>query len=189
MEQQTAAPAKPKFEVGRAKDPLLKSITFLSHGTLEARDLDKTRAFYEQCLGLETIRTSPISLMIRLGGHNTIAVVQSPRKIDMPLLNHNGLDVSTRAEVDECYRLLVEQQEKWGIKKVTKPADQHGTYSFYFNDLDDNWWEILTNPQDGYSWMFSQGTDLESWGAGKNDSVNPNEFRRGKKDPRDFAKD
>ncbi|TMH25897.1 MAG: VOC family protein [Betaproteobacteria bacterium] len=156
-------------------------LTFLSHGTLEARELDKTRQFYEECLGLETIRTSPISLMIRLGGDNTIAVVQNPKKGEMALLNHNGLDVATRAEVDECHRILSEGKEKWGLKKVTKPADQHGTYSFYFSDLDDNWWEILTNPAGGYSWMFSQGRDLAAWGAGKGDAVNPNEYKqRGK---------
>lgn len=156
-------------------------LKFLSHGTLEARELDKTRQFYEECLGLETIRTSPISLMIRLGGDNTIAVVQNAKKPEMPILNHNGLDVATRAEVDECHRILDAGKEKWGLKKVTKPADQHGTYSFYFCDLDDNWWEILTNPAGGYSWMFKQGRDLAAWGAGKGDEVNPNAYKqRGK---------
>ena len=172
----------PEFTVNRSKDPALKSITFLSHGTLESRDLEKARQFYEECLGIETIRTSPVSLMIRLGGNNTIAVVQNPRKAEMPLLAHNGLDVPTRADVDSCHRVLEEAKEKWGIKKITKPADQHGTYSFYFSDLDDNWWEILTNPPGGYSWMFSQGGDLQSWGAGKDDKVNPNAFKgRGSK--------
>ncbi len=116
--------------------------------------------------------------MIRLGGDNTIAVVQNPKKSAMALLNHNGLDVATREDVDECYRVLNEGKDKWGLKKVTKPADQHGTYSFYFSDLDDNWWEILTNPQGGYSWMFSQGRDLAAWGAGKGDEVNPNQFKK-----------
>ena len=44
----------------------------MSHGTLESRELEKSRQFYEQCLGLDAIRTSPRSLMIRLGGENTI---------------------------------------------------------------------------------------------------------------------
>jgi catechol-2,3-dioxygenase len=151
-------------------------LKFLSHGTLEARDLEKARRFYEECLGLETRRTSPVSLMIRLGGDNTIAVVQNPRKQEMALLNHNGLDVATREEVDECYRVLSEQKATWGLKKITRPADQHGTYSFYFCDADDNWWEILMNPAGGYSWMFSQGRDLAAWGAGQGDEVNPNQF-------------
>ena len=102
-----------------AKDPVLK-LQFLSHGTLEAFDLEKTRNFYTEFLGLEVVRTSPISLIIRLGGTNTIAVVQNPKRGgEMPLLNHNGLDVATREEVDNAYKLVVEQQAKWGIKKVT----------------------------------------------------------------------
>jgi len=151
-------------------------VNFLSHGTLESYDLEKTRKFYTDFLGLEVVRTSPMSLMIRLGGTNTIAVVESPKKQALPLLNHNGLDVETREEVDECYQQCVENKDIWNIKKVTRPADQHGTYSFYFLDLDDNWWEILTNPQDGYSWMFAKGRDIGNWGA--DDGDNPNEYTR-----------
>jgi catechol-2,3-dioxygenase len=180
MDQQT----KPQFEVGRAKDPVLKCVKFLSHGTLESRDLDKTREFYQECLGIEVVRTSPISLMIRLGGNNTIAVVHNKKKAEMPLLNHNGLDVQTREDVDNCHRLLEGVKEKWGIRKITKPSDQHGTYAFYFSDLDDNWWEILTNPEGGYSWMFGQGGDLEQWGAGENDAGNPNAYQGKARKPR-----
>jgi len=40
----------------------------------------------------------------------------------------------------------------------------------------------LANPPGGYSWMFTQGGDLEAWGAGKNDKVNPNAYEsRGKR--------
>ena len=48
--------------------PALKT-TFLSHGTLGSKDLDATRKFYEEFLGLKVIRTSTVSLMIRLGGN------------------------------------------------------------------------------------------------------------------------
>ena len=170
-----------QFTRHRAKNPALKCITFLSHGTLESRDIEKTRQFYEECLGIETIRTSPISLMVRLGGNNTIAVVHNVRKAEMPVLAHNGLDVPSREDVDHCYCILDQDKEKWGIRKITKPSDQHGTYSFYFLDLDDNWWEILANPPGGYSWMFDQGGDLQAWGAGDGDKVNPNAYKsRGK---------
>lgn len=169
--------AAPKYNSNAA----LK-LRFMSHGTLEAKDLEKSRKFYEEFLGLEVIRTSPISMMIRLGGFNTYAVVQNPRKSDeMPFLNHNGLDVSSREEVDRSYQVCMEQKEKWGLTKVTKPADQHGTYCFYFVDMDGNYWEILANPEGGYSWMFNKGGDLKAWGAGKDDGSNPNEFKgRGK---------
>ncbi len=38
---------------------------FISHGTLGSKDLERTREFYEQFLGLEVVRTSPVSLMVR----------------------------------------------------------------------------------------------------------------------------
>ncbi len=164
-------------------EPALK-LKFLSHGTLESRDLEKARRFYEEFLGLDCIRTSPISLMIKLGGQHTYAVVQNPKKASMPLLAHNGLDVASRQEVDRAWEICNRDKDKFEIKQITKPADQHGTYSFYVLDLDDNYWEILTNPEGGYAWMFSQGTDLKSWGAGQGDEVNPNEFKgRGKSAP------
>ena len=75
--------------------PALK-LNFLSHGTLESRDLAFSRRFYEEFLGLEVVQTSPISLLIRLGGPNTIAVVYSKKLGGMNLLNHNGLDVRTQ---------------------------------------------------------------------------------------------
>lgn len=142
---------------GDAKKSPTLNLNFLSHGTLEARDLEKSRVYYEEFLGLEVVRTSNVSLLIRLGGDNTIAVVQVPKKETMPLLNHNGLDVETQEEVDAAHVLCEEHAEKWGIGKVTKPSLQHGTYSFFFSDLDDNWWEILTNPPRGYAWLFEEG--------------------------------
>ena len=135
-------------------DPALK-LYILSHGTLESRDRAFSRRFYEEFLGLEVVQTSPISLLVRLGGNNTIAVVYSKRQRHMDLLNHNGLDVRTKEEVDEAHRIVCEQAEKWRLTKITKPCLQHGTYSFYFWDADENCWEILTNPEGGYGWLLS----------------------------------
>lgn len=143
-------------DVERAADPVLK-LNFLSHGTLESTDLDRAREFYTEFLGLEVIRTSPISLLIRLGGPNTIAVVQTNTPAEMSLLNHNGLDVETQEEVNDAYEKCVANAEKYGLKKIGKPKVQHGTYSFFFWDMDGNCWEILTNPEGGYSWLFNMG--------------------------------
>jgi len=59
----------------RAADPTL-NLRFLSHGTLESKNLDRAKQFYTEFLGLEAIRTSPVSIVIRLVGNNTIAVVE-----------------------------------------------------------------------------------------------------------------
>jgi catechol-2,3-dioxygenase len=142
--------------------PALK-LKFLSHGTLESRDLAFSRKFYEEFLGLDVVQTSPISLLVRLGGNHTYAVVYSKQPHEMNLLNHNGLDVSTKEEVDVAHRVVVESAQKWKLSKISKPHLQHGTYSFYFWDADGNSWEILTNPEGGYSWLFEKG-DLEGKG-------------------------
>ena len=137
--------------------------TFISHGTLGSRDLEATRRFYEEFLGLEVTRTSPTSLMIRLGGAHVYAVVFTKKKERMPRLNHNGLDVETDADVDEAWRRCHAEAAEWGLHDITKPIARHGTYSFLFWDLDDNAWEILSNPKGGYTWIFEQG-NLEGKG-------------------------
>ena len=130
---------------------------FLSHGTLGSRDLERTRKFYTEFLGLEVVQTSKISLLIRLGSDHSYAVVLRKKLGEMPRINHNGLDVEDDAEVDRSYQIVLASQEEWGLHKITKPVIQHGTYSFHFWDMDDNCWEILSNPTGGYSWLFERG--------------------------------
>jgi len=136
---------------------------FLSHGTLGSRDLEKSRKFYEEFLGVETVRTAPNSLMIRLGGDHVYAVILLKKKGRMDRFGHNGLDVETDADVDAAHSVCLLQAEQWGLHDISKPVAHHGTYSFHFWDADDNCWEILSNPQGGYKWIFDQG-DLSGKG-------------------------
>jgi predicted lactoylglutathione lyase len=139
-------------------EPALKT-KFYSHATLEAKDIAFTRKFFEEFLGFQTVQLADVSFWARLGGNQIIVVVQSPakKKDSMPFLNHNGLDVSTEAEVDAAYEIVKRDAEQWGLHKITRPVIQHGTYCFYFWDADDNAWEILSNPEGGYSWGFALG--------------------------------
>lgn len=134
--------------------PIL-DLKFLSHGTLEVRDIEKSADFYQRFLGLEFVRTSPISGMVRLGGSHTYVVVQGPKGRDMPFTNHNGIDVATHEDVDRVHALCLEHKAEFGLKNITEPAFQHDVYAFYFRDLDSNWWEILANPPGGYSDRFA----------------------------------
>ena len=145
-------------EALRAKNrPAIKS-KFLSHGAQSSKNLEASRRFYEEFPGLEVVRTSPVSLMVRLGGHHVYAVVENKRKKEpMDRRYHNGIDIETDAEVEEAWRACNEQAQKWGLRKITKPVPVHGTYSFHFWDADDNAWAILSNPPGGYTWIFEQG--------------------------------
>ncbi len=148
---------------------------FISHGTLTSKDLDASRRFYESFFGFEVVRTSPISLMLRLGGDHVYVVVKKTDAQPMPRINHNGVDVPTDADVDEAHRRCVEQAQKWGLTNISEPKAFHGTYSFHLADADGNDWEILSNPAGGYKWIFEKG-DLT--GRGHMDK----EFRHGRPD-------
>ncbi|KQX19517.1 MULTISPECIES: VOC family protein [unclassified Sphingomonas] len=135
---------------------------FYSHATLECLDIAKTRAFFDEFLGFDTVQMADVSFWARMGGDQVIVVVKSPtgKKADMPFLNHNGIDVETDADVDAAHAIVRRDQAKWGIRNVTRPIVQHGTYCFYFTDMDGNVWEILSNPKGGYSWGFERGDQV-----------------------------
>ncbi len=84
--------------------------------------------------------------------------------------------------MDECHRLVERDAGRWRLHKITKPSVQHGTYSFFFWDADDNSWEILANPPGGYSWMFERG-DQEGRGHLSKDFDRPSStLRKGDKE-------
>lgn len=163
MEQATTD-TKSDAHDANAAEPALK-LKFYSHATLESRDIPTTRRFFQEFLGFETVQMADVSFWARMGGDQVIVVVKSnaSEKDSMPFLNHNGLDVGTEAEVDAAHAIVKRDAEKWGLKKITRPMTQHGTYCFYFWDMDDNCWEILCNPKGGYSWGFELG---DQHGAG-----------------------
>lgn len=145
-------------------EPALKT-KFYSHATLECKDIAFTRKFFEEFLGFHTVQMADVSFWARLGGDQIIVVVKSPSKTKdtMPFLNHNGLDVGAESDVDAAYEIVKRDAETWGLHKISRPVVQHGTYCFYFWDKDDNAWEILANPERGYSWGFALG---DQQGAG-----------------------
>lgn len=157
---------------GAPKHPALR-LKFYSHATLESRNLAHTRRFFEEFLGFETVQMARASFWARMGGETVIVVVQGGKnKADMPFLNHNGLDVTTDAEVDDAHATVRRDAEKWGFTKITSPKVIHGTYCFYFWDMDDNAWEVLSNPRGGYNWGFERG-DQEGSGHMGRDFVRP----------------
>jgi catechol 2,3-dioxygenase-like lactoylglutathione lyase family enzyme len=143
------------------KAPLLKT-GMLNHGTLHVRDIAKSRRFYEEVLGIECIQTSPLSLMIRKGTAHVYAVVEQPAGMHPPMtmLNHNGFEVSSVADVEAAHKLLAGVKDEYGIKKIMPLSQMHGDTSFYFQDQDDNWWEIVAVREGGYVADFD---DKATW--------------------------
>lgn len=147
----------------RTRGETLLKPKLLSHGTVECRDIQAAKRLYTELLGMEVVQTSAISLMMRLNSTTTIACVQTRGPNGAGHYSHFGFDFDTREEVDHAWEVVKAHQEEYGLRKITRPADQHGTYAFYIEDADGNWWEFLTNPPGGYSYVFEMGDDDRAW--------------------------
>jgi catechol 2,3-dioxygenase-like lactoylglutathione lyase family enzyme len=121
----------------------------LSHGTMECYDLTESRKFYEEFLGLECVRQGKPAMFVRCGLKFHIVAVQAGKSLKPAnAMQHWGLEVTSREEVDRINRAAEDLKDKYKIRTINKPAFWHGVYSFYFEDLDHNWWEVLF--YDGY---------------------------------------
>lgn len=116
---------------------------YLSHGTLECYNLKESRRFYEEFLGLQCVRHAKTAMAIRCGMRFHVICLEVGALLHpVSLDSHWGLDVGSAAEVDRIWQAAHDLKEKYAIRSITDLVKQHGVYSFYFEDLDRNWWEI-----------------------------------------------
>ena len=115
----------------------------LGHGTLECYSLTASRRFYEEFLGLECVRHAQPAMSLRLGMRFHVVCVEVGNQIHpCSVLNHWGLDVTSKQEVEDAHAKALQYKDKYKIRQVLEVQDMHGVYSFYLEDLDHNWWEI-----------------------------------------------
>jgi catechol 2,3-dioxygenase-like lactoylglutathione lyase family enzyme len=118
----------------------------VAYVTLESADLDATAAFYREFLGLEVALRDGALYSDGRGGVNLIVVPAEGEPLPQPVLNHHGLTLpeGDRAGVEFVHAMLLEHGERYGVRKTQKITEQHGSYAFYFQDRDTNWWEVET---------------------------------------------
>lgn len=132
--------------------PVIKAAS-ISRGTMVTTDLTSAREFYEQFLGLECVRMAADRMFVRISpasrpavapGADCLIEVLERDSIVRPqvVMNHWGIDVPTREDVDRIHAAAIELQDRFGLGKIMNVRFQHGVYAFYFTDRDSNWWEI-----------------------------------------------
>src|SRR5262245_9201862 len=116
----------------------------ISHVTLECRQLAQTVRFYRDYLGLEVRRSGPTYAHCGgYGGVNVIVVEVGDQLVPQRRSNHHGLMLwADEATIDRLHAATEEVMDTFGIKKVVAPCSAHGSYSFYLEDQDTNWWEV-----------------------------------------------
>lgn len=137
----------------RTTTPLVP-VTMISHGTLTSYDLQASRRFYEEVLGFDVIQVSTVSMLIRKGTDHVYVIVETGEPSTMGMFDHNGIDVPSREAVEEAYEALTRVKDDYRLGRITRPLDQHGAFSFYFADVDGNWWEIVHGRSQGYASIY-----------------------------------
>ncbi len=155
--------------VGRSAAPPVIRPRQVTHGTFVTRDLKRTRRLLEEVLGLECGRVDAGRMVARHRGDagrdaywaldvREVSEIANPQN----MLNHWGLAVASRADVDAAYERIASAKDEYGLRRVNKPKEAHKSYSFYFQDADSNWWEIEHRPPEAqYAALVAGGDTFE----------------------------
>jgi catechol 2,3-dioxygenase-like lactoylglutathione lyase family enzyme len=116
-----------------------------THGTLQCDDVERSRRFYVEVLGLEIAAGFNTAQYIKHPATPWYIVVlqRSPRQYLAPV-NRFTLQMGSAVEVEQAHREFEARQNDLGITEVGTLENNNGKTSFIFSDLDKNWWE-LTN--------------------------------------------
>jgi catechol-2,3-dioxygenase len=123
----------------------MPKVTMLSHAVLFVSNLERSRAFYEAALGLETITGRPGAAFLRFPGsesHHDLALMEvGPQALNPPQgsvgLYHLAWEVATIEELADSIQALADLGGLVGM------SDHGATKSVYGHDPDGIEFEVL----------------------------------------------
>ncbi len=137
----------------------------LRHVALRVTDLPRSRAFYEQLLGMKVVWEPDADNVYFSSGTDNLALHQvsagelaAYQPLKAQLLDHIGVILESPQAVDRMYREIVPVIGSLG-GSIAKEPKQHrdGSYSFYFADPDGNVIQALYEPTiSRLEWVKSQ---------------------------------
>jgi catechol 2,3-dioxygenase-like lactoylglutathione lyase family enzyme len=114
-----------------------------THGTLVATNLDESRDFYTQVLGLEVHRFSSIVIYVKHPSTKTYIVCAKRNDIKVQSPNfRNTLTMETQDAVKAAYREFSEAGRKVGVAELFPLQETQAGGSFCFRDPGSNCWEL-----------------------------------------------
>ena len=117
-----------------------------THGTLQCDNIERSRRFYVEVLGLEIAAGFNTAQYIKHPSSPWYIVVlqRSPRQYLAPV-NRFTLQLGSPNELEQAHREFAANGNSVGISKLGKVDNTNGTMNFIFSDLDKNWWELTAN--------------------------------------------
>jgi len=132
--------------------------TRLSHGTIECMDHKASRRFYEDVLGLGSVRPLPAAQYLWNGGPWSlvcvaIGVETRPQGVE----NRFCLRVESAEHVDAARDAALKAQSEHRIREIGPVEVKDGVRSFVLCDRDCNWWEVSNIGAGYYDDVFNRG--------------------------------
>lgn len=117
-----------------------------THGTLQCDDVERSRRFYVEVLGLEIAAGFNTAQYIKHPSTPWYIVVlqRSPRQYLAPV-NRFTLQLGSAAEVEQAHREFSTHGNAIGISEIGNLVNANDAMNFIFSDLDKNWWELTAN--------------------------------------------
>ena len=114
-----------------------------THGTLQCDDVERSRRFYVEVLGLEIAAGFSAAQYIKHPATPWYIVVlqRSPRQYLAPV-NRFTLRLPSEAEVEQAHRDFGARMAELALTELGKLDRADGRVKFIFSDLDRNWWEL-----------------------------------------------
>ena len=114
-----------------------------THGTLQCDDIERSRRFYVDVLGLEIAAGFNAAQYVKHPAAPWYIVVlkRSPRQYLTPV-NRFTLELGSEAEVEQAHREFAANRDSIGITELGKLDRSNGNVNFIFSDVDKNWWEL-----------------------------------------------
>jgi len=114
-----------------------------THGTLQCDDLERSRRFYTEVLGLEIAAGFSTAQYIKHPASPWYIVIlqRKPRQYLAPV-NRFTLQLGSAGEIEQAHREFSTNGAAAGITDLGELETTNGTTSFIFSDVDKNWWEL-----------------------------------------------
>lgn len=118
--------------------------TGLVHGHYECRSLDETLPIFTDLLALEIVERKDGQAVVKHPNTDWLLVVHEggPNSPNKPHNNHYGFRVANREEIEAAWKYIGEHKEKYRVKHITKPHENHFAHSIYFKEPGGNDLEI-----------------------------------------------
>jgi catechol-2,3-dioxygenase len=132
--------------------------TVLSHGTIECEDCLTSRRFYQDVLGLGSVRPLSEAQYLWSGGPwSLVCVAIGDKPKAQGVENRFCLRVDTAAEVDAARESALRAREEHAIEHIGELSVDGDLHSFVIKDRDGNWWEISNVSAAYYDDVFLRG--------------------------------